>query len=79
MRTHSRIPCVVLRRANWLSHCNDRAIKYKILIFFLMLASLSKKQKEITRVKRDNAEQTDNFNFAILIVKYCCEKLFERK
>lgn len=64
----------MLLRANWLRHSNGYAIKYKILIFFflfLMLASLSKKQKATTRVKRENLEQT-----VILMVK-CCENCFK--
>lgn len=37
-----------------------------------MLASLSKKQKVTSRVKRRNPEQT-----VILMVKYCCETCFK--
>lgn len=75
MRTHTGIPCVMLHRVNWHRHCNECAIKYKIFIFIffiVMLASLSKKQKVTSRVKRRNPEQT-----VILTVKYCCETCFK--
>lgn len=69
MRTHTRIPCVMLDRVNWLRRCNECTINYEIFIFLkfiLMLASLSKKQKVTRMVKT-----------VILMAKYCCESCFK--